>query len=233
MARDRLRLIDPADLAPTDSVRPEGGALVELHAHSSNRSRDSGVKVHDLAEQAKARGLDALCLTEHNTLWPQHEIDELNERHEFTLIRGMELGTDVGHVIVLGLDRYHPELLEIEVLWRAVRDEGAVAVLAHPMRYRPGRQASWYEMQEWFHGLEVINGDHSDTVNGHYHSIAAGLELSAVAGSDAHSLQAVGRVATAVPGPVNGVDDLVGFIASQQAWPVDMRPGRALDSRHE
>ena len=41
----------------------------------------------------------------------------------------MELGTDVGHVIVLGLDRYHPELLEIEVLWRAVRDEGAVAVL--------------------------------------------------------------------------------------------------------
>ena len=117
-SRDRIRLIDPADLADADSVRPAGGALVELHAHSSNRSRDSGISVQGLIEQAKTRLIDALCLTAHNPLWPAHEIRELSERHEFTILAGMELGTDIGHVLTFGLPRYHPELLEIERLHR-------------------------------------------------------------------------------------------------------------------
>ena len=226
---DILRLIDPADLAPADSVRPPGGALVELHAHSSNRSRDSGVTVQALIEQAKHRGLDALCLTEHNTLWPDNEIRELSERHEFTVIAGMELGTDVGHVLVFGLPRYHPELLEIDRLHRVVAAEGAVAVLAHPMRHRPGRHPGWEEIQTWFHGVEVINGDHSDTVGGYHHSHTQSLGLAAVAGSDAHSRPAVGRVATAVPGYVAGVYDLVRAISNGSAYPVDMRPRRSIE----
>ena len=223
------RLIDPADLATADSVRPPGGSLVELHAHSSNRSRDSGVSVRDLVAQAKHRGLDALCLTEHNTLWPQAEIRELNERHEFTIIPGMELGTDVGHVLVFGLPRYHPELLEIDRLHRVVAEEGGVAVLAHPMRHRPGRHAGWEEIQAWFQGVEVINGDHSDTVGGYHHSQTQSLGLAPVAGSDAHSRPAVGRVATAVPNYVAGLFDLVRAITDRTAYPVDMRPRRSLE----
>ena len=163
-ARRGPHLIDPADLADADSVRPPGGSLIDMHAHSSNLSRDSGVAVGDLIAQAKRRGLDAICLTEHNALWPDAQIRELGERHAFTVLPGMELGTDMGHVLVFGLPRYHPELLEIEQLRRIVTAEGGVAVQAHPMRYRPGRQPGWGEMREWFDGVEVVNGDHSDTV---------------------------------------------------------------------
>ena len=226
--RPASRLIDPADLASAESVRPPGGSLIELHAHSSNRSRDSGVSVQDLIAQAKARGLDALCLTEHNSLWPEAEIRELGERHAFTVLPGMELGTDVGHVLVFGLPRYHPELLEIERLRRIVTAEGGVAVLAHPMRYRPGRQPGWDEMRTWFDGVEVVNGDHSDTVGGYHHAHTVQLDLAPVAGSDVHSRQAVGRVATAVPGYVAGIYDLIRYISERRTQPVDMRPRRPI-----
>ncbi|MXY78944.1 MAG: PHP domain-containing protein [Chloroflexi bacterium] len=226
--RSGPHLIDPADLADADSVRPPGGSLIDMHAHSSNLSRDSGVSVDDLIAQAKRRGLDAICLTEHNALWPDAQVRELSERHAFTVLPGMELGTDVGHVLVFGLPRYHPELLEIEELRRIVTAEGAVAVQAHPMRYRPGRQPGWEEMRRWFDGVEVVNGDHSDTVGGYHHTQAMDLGLAPVGGSDAHSRQAVGRVATAVPGYVAGVYDLVRYIAERRTQPVDMRPPRSV-----
>lgn len=230
-ARRGPHLIDPADLADAASVRPPGGSLIDMHAHSSNLSRDSGVSVDDLIAQAKRRGLDAICLTEHNALWPDAQVRELSERHAFTVLPGMELGTDVGHVLVFGLPRYHPELLEIEQLRRIVTAEGGVAVQAHPMRYRPGRQPGWEEMRRWFDGVEVVNGDHSDTVGGYHHTQAVDLGLAPVGGSDAHSRQAVGRVATAVPGYVAGVYDLVRYIAERSTQPVDMRPPRSVGMR--
>ena len=52
---------------------------------------------------------------------------------------------------------------------------------------------------------------------------------TSVAGSDAHSQQAVGRVATAVPGYVAGVYDLIRYIREGRAWPVDMRPRRSAE----
>ena len=64
----RTRLIDPAELADPSSVRPEGGAVLDLHAHSSELSLDSGVTAEAIVAQAAARGLDGICLTEHNSL---------------------------------------------------------------------------------------------------------------------------------------------------------------------
>ena len=83
-------------------------------------------------------------------------------------------------------------------------------------------------MQAWFHGVEVVNGDHSDTTGGYHLTMSELLSLTPVAGSDAHSKPAVGRVATAVPGYVANVYDLVRYIRSGDAWPVDMRPRPSL-----
>ena len=55
----------------------------------------------------------------------------------------MELGTDVGHILVFGLDRYWPELLSIDGLCTIARSEGAAMVLAHPMRSNDGPRPGW------------------------------------------------------------------------------------------
>lgn len=223
--RHRGGLLDPADLADPATKRPPGGAVIELHAHSIQHSLDSGVQPDAIVEQAIVRGLDGVCLTEHNALWNEARLRELGERHEFTVLRGMELGTDAGHVLVFGLDHYSPELLFIDALRTIVKVEGAVMVLAHPMRQlSSGVHKGFDEWPEWFEALEAVNGDHSDSENGYYHRRAAELGLAAVAGSDVHSRAAVGRVATVFKEPVRDVETLVRLIREGAVLPADMRP---------
>ena len=195
-----------------------------MHAHSSERSLDSGVRAAVIVEQAVWRGLDGVCLTEHNALWPAAGIRELAERFEITVLAGMELGTDAGHVLVYGLDRYHPELLMLETLRRIVASEGAAMVMAHPMRPFHGRRPGWDELPAWFDGIEAINGDHSDSEDGYLIRQASDHQIAAIAGSDVHSRDAVGRCATLFPSCVSDVHQLAGLIRDRQVSPIDFRP---------
>jgi predicted metal-dependent phosphoesterase TrpH len=216
--------IDPATLAPVAPRRPPGGAVFEMHAHSSDRSLDSGVRVGKILEQARWRGLDGVCLTDHNAAWHPADLRELSERHEILLLGGMELGTDAGHVLVYGLDHYHPELLVLERLRHIVEYEGAAMVIAHPMRPFHGRRPGWDEFPLWFEGAEVINGDHSDSEDGYMSRHARELGLSLVGGSDAHSRDAVGRAATAFPRRVKEIGDIAAMLRDGSATALDFRP---------
>jgi hypothetical protein len=226
---DRRGLLDPAELSDPASVRPTDGSVFDLHAHSSDYSRDSGVRVAKLAAQAAARGLDGVVLTEHNATWTVDELGVLSEQHEIRLLPGMEIGTDVGHVLVYGLDRFRPELLEIESLRRIVHAEGAAMALAHPMRPFHGQHAAHSRYDEWFDAIETINGDHADSEGGPFEQLAGRLGLSAIGGSDVHSVQAVGRAVTTFETVVENVEDLVDQLRAAVSRPRDLRPRRAIE----
>lgn len=223
-SHDPRRLLDPAHLRAPSEVRPEGGAVFDLHTHSAPRSRDSGVSAARLAAQAARRGLDGVVLTEHNTIWSADEVRELSERHEVRVLPGMEIGTDVGHVLVYGLERFTPELLEVESLRRIVESEGAVMALAHPMRPFHGRHAPRDRYADWFDAIEAVNGDHADTEGGPFEQLARRIEVGAIGGSDVHSEQAVGRVVTAFASTVDDLGDLVDHIRERLVRPRDLRP---------
>jgi predicted metal-dependent phosphoesterase TrpH len=216
--------IPPELLAPVANRRPPGGSLFEMHAHSSERSLDSGVRAGVLLEQAKWRGLDGVVLTDHNAAWHPDDLSELSERHEIAVLGGMELGTDCGHVLVYGLDHYHPELLVLERLRAVVEYEGAAMVLAHPMRPFHGPRPGWDTFPLWFEGVEVINADHSDSEDGYMARHARELGLAVVAGSDAHSRDAVGRVATAFPSHVGDIGDIARLLRDAATGVADFRP---------
>jgi len=226
---DRRGLLDPSTLSDPALVRPPGGSVFDLHAHSSDHSRDSGVRLPKLAAQAAARGLDGVVLTEHNATWTATELRELSERHEVRLLPGMEIGTDVGHVLVYGLDRFRPELLEIESLRRVVRTEGGAMALAHPMRPFHGEHAAHSRYEEWFDAIETINGDHADTEGGPFEQLANRLRLGAIGGSDVHSAQAVGRAVTTFESTIETVEDLVDQLRAATSRPRDLRPRRSIE----
>ena len=221
----RPGLISAAELLDPATVRPPGGTVAELHAHTLPHSLDSGVWPEKLVEQAAWRGLDLVVLTEHNALWDQGTLRDLSERCEVDLLAGMELGTDAGHILVYGLDHYSPELVLLKRLRPIVEAEGAAMVLAHPMRpLSTGQYPPWDEIASIFAGLEVVNGDHGDVVGGYYDRLAQDLCVTTIGGSDVHSREAVGRVATVFPERVRDMETLLHALHGRRARPADLRP---------
>lgn len=198
-------------------------ALADLHTHSYERSLDSGISAAQLASRARESGLDAICLTDHNALCPANEAAALGEQFELAVIPGMEVGTDIGHVLVFGLERFHPELVHVRQLRRIARTEGAVMIWAHPMRELALRRLDWEELPELFEGIEVLNGDHTDSTDGYFTEIARGLGLGMTAGSDAHSAQAIGRVATAFASPIDDLESLMAALHGRAQEVLDLR----------
>jgi len=204
--------------------RPDGGSVFEMHAHSSDKSLDSGVSVEKLIGQAAALGLDGICLTEHNALWPEEDTKRLSEIFQINVLPAIELGTNFGHVLAYGFSRYRPQLLMIDHLIKSAEEEGAALIVAHPMRSTGTlRRPSSEEIKNWFTGIEAVNGDHSDSDDGYYVRLAKELGVVAVGGSDAHSVQAVGRAATIFPTEIKTVIDLVSALKQKVASPLDLR----------
>ncbi len=235
MPRDASRDGAPApgsELGDVAEARLPGGAVLDLHCHSSERSLDSGVRADALCAQAIARGLDGVCLTEHNAIWPEADVRELAERHGIAVIRGMEVNTQVGHVLVFGLDRYRPALSDIHRLREAVVSEGGAMVWAHPMRQGDWSPPAWADVPNLFEAIEVVNGDHSDQVDGYWATLAEELGVGRTAGSDVHSIPAVGRVGTGFPEPVPDVETIVRLLKAHRHAPLDFRPGGAHGLPH-
>ncbi|MGZ4800766.1 MAG: PHP domain-containing protein [Acidimicrobiia bacterium] len=116
--------------------------LIDLHAHTAPRSNCSRTTLEELVETARARGLDALCITEHDVRWPGTELEDASRMLDFPLIPGVELTTDVGHVLVFGpLARPLWLGYTLEQLVEEVEHGPTALVLPHPLRCYAGERA--------------------------------------------------------------------------------------------
>ena len=143
---------------------------------------------------ARLRGLDGVCITEHDAVWPAEEDRRLGEEMGFLVVRGMEVTTEVGHVLVFGLEAHCPEMATLERLHRIVGDEGGLMYLAHPSR-RYGTLPP-DDLNAFFDGVEARNGTEGMLQNDNAAAIARRMRLPGIGGSDAHSAREVGVCAT-------------------------------------
>ena len=193
--------------------------LIDLHVHTTRHSFDSGLKPEEAVQRALAARLGAICFTEHNATWPAADALELGERLGLPVLRGMEVSTDAGHVLVFGLERHSMEMARVEDLRRIVLGEGALMVLAHPMR-EPTFGRPWSEAAKLFDGLEALNADDSRHSFRMLEEVAAQLGIVATGGSDAHSAAAVGRCATAFEEVIGDEAALIAALRERKARPV-------------
>ena len=181
--------------------------LVDLHTHTRVYSRCSALTPEALVRAARDRGLDAVCITEHDALWTPHEVRALAESMEFAVVRGMEVTTEVGHVLVFGASAYHPAMATLEELHRIVSAEGGLMFLAHPSR-RYGTLPP-DDLNAYFDSVEAHNGTEGMLQNDAATSLARNLRLPGIGGSDSHSVREVGVCATRFDQPFESEDAFV------------------------
>src|SRR5262245_65763681 len=108
--------------------------ILDLHIHTSWHSADRNLSPVDLIREAKRLGLDGVVFTEHDRGWDRFRARDLAAEHEFLFLRGMEVSTDLGHILVCGLDEYVSGIQRAEKLRQVVDDAGGVMMAAHPFR---------------------------------------------------------------------------------------------------
>ncbi len=189
------------------------GTIIDLHIHTMVGSMDSDISPRRLAESAKAAGLTGVGLTEHMTPWPADEVERFRRESGLFVFTTREWSTEMGHIVVLGLDREVRGITRARDLHRACEENGGYMILCHPFRYFPGPSNRLFggrrDAQELspealaehpvFHlvdAVEVLNGGCIERENVLAQEVARVLAKPGVAGSDAHMPMEVGRYAT-------------------------------------
>lgn len=167
--------------------------LIDLHCHTRPLSSCSALEPDELIRLARERGLDGVCLTEHDRAWGAAELAELRARSEIAVFAAVELTTDMGHVLAFGLDpsSYSPIAARV---FAAAEASGGLLFLAHPAR--DGLLRVSHETVEYFASVEAVNGSDSKLQNIATTGLAKGFRLPGIGGSDAHSAVEVARAAT-------------------------------------
>jgi histidinol phosphatase-like PHP family hydrolase len=215
--------------------------LIDLHAHTWPRSHDSVITPDDLIVRAKQTGLDAICFTEHDTLWDEKAVREISEKHNFLVIAGVEISTDDGHILTFGIDQYIFGMhRSAELAGHVAKKDGAM-VAAHPYR----RQMPWYVRSDeeyeralekastnpayqYVVALEELNGRGADRENAFSRRLCARMGMPGTAGTDSHALQDVGKCATYFEREIHDARDLIRELNAGRFYAVDLRTPAAV-----
>lgn len=173
---------------------------VELHAHSA-LSYDGRDSVDMLLEQAAAVGLDALAVTDHDEFAASERAVELAREFDLIGIPAMEVTSQAGHVLAMGIAEQVPSHLSFADTIDAIHDAGGIAIVPHPFqKSRSGVAANISEDElRTADAIEVYNSRLlTGRANRQARSFAERYEIPQTAGSDAHIAEMVGQAVTAV-----------------------------------
>lgn len=209
------------------------GTVIDLHVHSAPASSCSAAEVDDLIAEAKRIGLDGICLTDHHVHWEREQIRALRERHDFLVLRGNEITTDQGDMLVFGFEKDIQGIVRLRDLHAEVSREGGIIVVAHPFRgfltFHVGQlgltpeSAAERELFRFVDAVEVLNSKVTGEENEFAAEVARLLGRPATGGSDAHTVREVGLYATRFPDPVRNEAELVAALKSGRCAPVAFR----------
>jgi len=183
-----------------------------FHGHEDAAAYFDPLGVRLLAGAARARGLDAVALTNHDYY---REFDLGASGPFAATIPGVEVTTTHGHVLVVGPDpprRTEPGELTPEETVELAHDRGCAAIVAHPYRNSTVRN-----VEADFDAIE-INGKHPRTEEW-VRRLAETHDLPVVGGSDAHYPIEVGRAYTRIDAEESDPEAVVAAIRDGRVEP--------------
>lgn len=201
--------------------------LIDMHCHSVF-SQDNNLEPADLIDRAVQLGLDGVCFTEHYSVDASRPVERIERPDGFLIFRGVEISTDVGHVLVYGLSddswnvwgrNLHLNLAEIMEIVHAL---GGICIPAHPFR-------GWESFGERIYtikgldGIETHNGVDAPLQQRSAMEAALKLGLPSIGGSDCHHLNQVGRTFTEFKDPISSMADII----------VQIKAGTCRGKNHE
>ncbi|MBI2767368.1 MAG: PHP domain-containing protein [Chloroflexi bacterium] len=216
------------------------GTIIDMHLHTTKGASDSMLNPDDLIAEATRVGLTGVNITEHDRMWESWDLTPFRARHGHIFVNnGMEVSTDMGHILAIGLKGYASGIRRLAKLREIADEQGAFLVVAHPFRHffdpvhfkREGKQpfdllpeqAARLPVFQLVHGIEVLNGCNTPRENYFALQVAKILGKPGTGGSDAHSTQGIGYFAAVFDETLDNTEQMV-----RQMHLGNFHPGRGL-----
>ncbi|MFC1858070.1 PHP-associated domain-containing protein [Thermodesulfobacteriota bacterium] len=219
-------------------AKRSGGCIVDLHVHTFPASPCSSASEDQMIAEAKRIGLDAVCLTDHNYVWDPERVEDLSQKHGLLVLRGNEIITEQGDMLVFGMDEDIKGIIKLADLKKKVAQADGFLIVAHPFRgfYVVGigqvgltvEKAMERPLFKWVDAVEVLNGKVTEKENSFALTVARGIGLPATGGSDAHEVSEVGKYATRFFDSINNERDLIEALRNRDYSPIAFRKEKGL-----
>ncbi len=191
----------------------------ELHCHNTFSNfhvgdeeppYDCSISIRDQLERSYDLGLDAIFVTNHNTLDGYRQLLEYKNNHEkfknIDIFPAEEITTDTGeHVLAYGVHDEIPAGISFEEVMDEIGKQGAVSSAPHPFSLINALRESAKKCDM----VEVFNSNNVDVLsNARATQFALDNNMIQVAGSDSHVLSTFGRCVNEIDSESN-VDDIL------------------------
>jgi predicted metal-dependent phosphoesterase TrpH len=212
------------------------GVVIDLHVHTYPASPCSVARVDDVILEAKRIGLEGICLTDHNYVWDKGTVDELSHKHDFLVLRGNEITTDQGDMLVFGLETPIRSIIKLDELRTMVLEAEGFIIAAHPFRgfllFGSGQlgltaeKAMERPLFKQVDGIEVLNSKVTEKENRFALEVAEGTGHPGTGGSDAHQVSDIGLYATRFFSKITSERELIDALRGGRYEAVAFKKGK-------
>lgn len=193
--------------------------LVDMHLHECTHSPDSFISLKQIVDIAKFKGLDAVCITDHDSMGLKDYAAEYSRETGFPIFVGIEFFSLWGDITAWGIDSYPDHRIGAQEFIDHVNKSGGFCVSCHPFRNNNRGLEDHLRDVTGLHGVEVLNGSTSLEANRTALRYCRELGLQAIGASDAHVEKQIGKYVTFLPEMVTTTADFVAQLHSCKTRP--------------
>ena len=108
--------------------------IIDTHLHERTFSGDSRMNLLELVSEARRKGLDGICITDHDQMGLTQYAAKIAEQENYPIFVGVEYLACEGDIVAFGIDRLpEPHLMAQEFI-DYVTARGGICISAHPYR---------------------------------------------------------------------------------------------------
>ncbi|MCQ2053195.1 MAG: PHP domain-containing protein [archaeon] len=183
----------------------------DLHVHT-NYSSDGKSTPQQVLERCLEIGIGCIAITDHNEF---RAFDDIKNNGKIIVIPAEEVSSSKGHIIAFGIDRHIPRGMGIQETINAIHEAGGYAIAAHPYRWWSGIGKKNTVMYN-FDAIEALNARSIRSANIKSRKLAECIGKPVTAGSDAHSIETIGRGYVKLPDKVETWQEAVTVIMGEK-----------------
>jgi hypothetical protein len=184
----------------------------DFHVHT-HFSYDGLPSPEEIVNWAISKEIDCICITDHERVKGGIEALHFAKGKPILVIPGIEVKSTAGDILGINIREKIPEDLSVEETVNIILSQGGVPAVAHPFDYflyfkNIERYIDFF--QEKKVAIEAFNASvFFNFSNVEAQDFADKFNLPFVAGSDAHSLDFVGKAYLEIPGENLSVEEVL------------------------